>query len=56
MPPPPTVITTAPSKYKYLISAINARVVKKELKKARLRKQLSKIAEKMNEIKKPKLP
>ena len=38
MPPPPTVITTAPSKYKYLISVINARVVKKELKKSQASK------------------
>ena len=59
MPPPPAVTTTAPSKPKSFMptakSVMDARVAKKELKKARLQKKLSENTEKMNVIKKQKL-
>ena len=59
MPPPPAVTTTAPSKTKSFMptakSVMDARVAKKELKKARLQKKLSENTEKMNVIKKQKL-
>ena len=60
MPPPPAVITTAPSNPKSFIpaakSVMDARVAKKRAEKeARLQKKLSKNTEKMNVIKKQKV-
>ena len=59
MPPPPAVTAISPSKPKSLMPTakpiMDARVAKKELKKARLQKKSSENTEKMNVIKNQKL-